>query len=373
MQDTTIFSPLVPRRDPTHTLGPMMKPVKISLQDLASFTRQLSFLLSSGLSVHNILNFYASNGNSNLAHIIAELDQHICQGVSLSKALRRYPDIFPPYYIGLVETGEHSSTLEQSIAKLADLLEQELSLRRKITAALTYPLFIAVISFLCLGCFVAFILPSLTQLFANLNQKLPWSTQLLVWAGKIAGPAVFLVIAAMIARFFFPKYVATLLRRSKLHPELSEHFLRLPVIGPLWEKIEAARLLFALAIMLESGVHLVKALDQTSRLCSHESMRAKILQTKNLLEQGVPLSEASATTRLFKDPIIHMIRAGEESAKLSSLIGHLSRIMEEEIELSLNTFSALLEPLIMVVLGIISGFIVIGAMSPTIQLLESGL
>jgi type IV pilus assembly protein PilC len=342
----------------------------LSRQTLCIVTRQMSAMIKAGISMHQALAFCAES-DPVASPVLEEVCGKIESGYSMSGALREYPETFDAVYVGLVHAGELSGRMNEMLAKLADILERELDLRKRMVSVVTYPAVLLAVSMLGTLGFIFFVLPQLTPLFMDLNVELPWPTKVLLSLRTVLLPlGIFLTTALMIVAVMKSTLIAYIQARPSLERRLAYIPLGLPVIGKVYEKLITARVLYSLATMLEVGVTMSQALARVEGTTGNAYVGYRLARARIDLADGCSVTECFQVNQVFPDTALQLIAAGEESARLVDMFTYVARHFDEEVEQSMDAAAGLLEPLIMVVMGLIVGFITIAAALPTIKLLQ---
>lgn len=343
----------------------------LSRHALSIITRQLSAMIKAGIPLHQAVAFCAESDP-----VAAPMLQDVCNkietGYSLSGALKEYPESFDAVYVGLVHSGELSGRLNEMLGKLADILEREVELRKRMISVVTYPSVLLAVSMLGTLGFIFFVLPQLTPLFLDLKVDLPWPTKVLLGLRTVLLPATVvggtLGLTLFLARSRIAAYIQA---RPALERRLASIPLSLPVLGGVFDKMITARVLYSLATMLEVGVTMGQALARAEGATGNAYVGYRLARARLDLVDGSSVTECFANHRVFPETALQLIAAGEESARLVDMFTYVAKHFDEEVESSMDAAAGLLEPLIMVVMGLIVGFITIAAALPTIHLLQN--
>jgi len=358
--------------DPEPEKAPKPKRFKrFSRYKLAVFTRQIAVMLMSGIQLHLTVSF-AAESDEELRPMLEQVLKKIESGYQFSAALQEASRTFDPVYIGLIQAGELSGRLPSILSKLADALEREVELRKRLVSAVTYPIVLLAICFLGTLGFIFFILPTLTPLFNDLQVELPLPTRILLASRDFIIPVT--AVAAGLSFLFYvlrDKIGDYIKSRPTLERQLAAVPFELPVIGAVYEKIVTARVLYSLSTMLDVGITLNQALARAETAAGNALVAFRLSKARFDLADGVGVTECFRMNNLFTPSALYLISAGEEAARLAEMFKFVARILDEEVEYAVQSASSVLEPLIMVVMGFIVGFITISAALPTIQLLEN--
>lgn len=342
----------------------------MSLHTLSVFTRQLSAMLKAGIALHQSVSFCAESDPES-APVLEDICRKIESGFSFSGALREYPECFNAVYVGLIHAGELSGRLNEMLARLADILERELELRKRMISVVTYPAMLMGVSILGTLGFIFFVLPQLEPMFLDLGVDLPWPTQVLLSLRTLLLPVtVVLAVTLLLLALLRGQIVAYIKARPGLERKLAYIPLSTPVLGPVYEKLITARVLYSLATMLEVGVAMSQALARAEGATGNAYIGFRLSRARQELADGSSVTECFANNQVFPDTAMQLIAAGEESARLVEMFTYVAKHFDEEVEQSMNSAAGLLEPLIMVGMGLVVGFIVVAAALPTIKLLQ---
>lgn len=341
------------------------------LLDLALATRQLAVMLNSGIDVVrslDVLQMADYGPRLNLAW--NDLSNSLNKGYSLSRAMGRHPGVFSPVFTGLVKAGESSGSLVANLDSLADQLEREVALRQKLSAALIYPAFVFVV---CCGAVLLLtqkVLPTLINgVFKETGTELPLITQSVVWVGNLLNSNGFYHVvlpALFLGTLFGANYARTAGGRYRLQWLLK----RIPGVRELLRAASAARFSRTMGALSACGLPLIHSLELTDMVLSDYEMSRAIDKIVAGLEEGDSFAELIRQSQAFPALVVGFTELGEETGKLSTCYKHLAEMLEEEIDLLLNTLMSALEPLMIGVMGCIVGYIVIAMFLPLYQMLN---
>lgn len=353
--------------------GPALKepkPKRFSRHKLSIFTRQLAVMLKAGIQLHMAVLFAAESEpelNSMLTRILRRLES----GYSFSAAIQDASRSFDTVYVGLVKAGEMSGRLHEMLERLADVTEREVELQKRIISIVTYPLMLLLVCFLGTIGFIFFVLPTLTPLFKDLGVDLPLPTRILLASRDFILPgAAALLIVSLLFYFLKDRLIDAIKQRPSLERRLARMPFLVPVAGGVYDKLVTARVLYSLSTMLDVGITLNQALAMAEATAGNAYVAYKLGRARMDLADGVGVTDCFRLNELFSPSALHLISAGEESARLSEMFAFVARVFDEEVEYSLQSAASILEPLIMVVMGVVVGFVTISAALPTITLLQ---
>ncbi len=347
---------------------------RISQDDVVIFTRQFCAMVTSGLQLHQSLYFYAeSEPDHPLAKVIGEVADRVGEGNTLSHSMSRFPDIFSEVYIGLIAAGESTGMLAPVLSKLADLSEKNQRIRKKVWSTLTYPMVLLAVSFMCVLAFLYFVLPMMVPLFSTLAVELPLPTRMLLTLSEVIKHPAFLTaaIAAPIVMWMAWPFINTILLSNPARlRSLHRIPLDIPHVGRMIEKVITARILFSMATLLDSGYALNATLEKCEKVAGNAEVAWRLRKARELLVEGCSAAECLGQAQVFPSGAIQMIAVGEEAAHLSEMISRVAQVYEDDVELALLDLAAMLEPAILIGMGLVVGFVVLAAVLPTVQLLN---
>jgi len=342
---------------------------QVPIEDLATATRQLATLLSAGLALDETLNTVASQlEHPQLAKTLNRVREAVVQGEAFHLALANEGTLFPTIYTSMVEVGENSGTLDQALANLADLLEEQARLRSRITAALAYPLLMAVVGSGVLLFLVGFVLPKVTRMLVDLDQVLPLPTQILIAASRLLHNYSWLLFGGLILTLLLVRHWAN---KEQGRLTLDRWRLKLPMIGRLNLLIATSRFSRTMATLLGAGQPLLRALEITGKLLNNLILQQAIERTSNQVREGASLAAPLQKEKIFPPMLIQMIAVGEKSGELDQMLKRVADTSDQQVEMSINRLLALLEPIMILIMGISVGFIVLAILLPIFQASQS--
>lgn len=338
---------------------------KVSAADLASATRQLATLLSAGLPLDEVLATVADQTDqATLNRTFSTIREEILQGEPLYKALAGHHKVFPALFINMVQVGESSGTLDQVLHRLADFLDDQARIRSRIQAALAYPVLMTLVGTGVLIFLFAFVIPKITRMLDEMGQALPWPTKLLISSTHVLATWWWLIALAVIA-------TATALVRYRQTPhgrlKLDRMVLKLPLYGRLHLLIATAWFSRTLGTLLQSGVPLLKALDIAGGLLKNRVLMNAIETAQREVKEGGTLAKTLRETAVFPPMLAQITAAGEKSGQLETMLFRVAETYEHQTDLSITSLLALLEPLMILVMGSIVGFVVLAVLLPIFE------
>jgi general secretion pathway protein F len=315
---------------------------RVGLLDLSVATRQLATLLAANLPLMEALNALVDQvDHKDLKKVIASIREQVREGSSLAAALNHHPRVFSDVYINMVHAGETSGSLDGMLLRLADFLEHQVKLRNRLIATFTYPIFMLVIGSIILFGLVTFVVPKVTAIFEEMHQALPLPTVLLINVSHfLSNYWWFLLLLVLVSAVTIERYVKT----SKGRTQYDHLLMRLPLLGRVTLLVALSRFTRTLSTLLMSGVSLLTALD--------------------VVKKAEPLRKSG----LFPPLITHMIAIGEKSGELEPMLIKVSEAYDNEVETTITTFTALLGPVMILLMGVMILFIVMAVLLPIFEL-----
>ncbi len=359
---------LIPKIDSPFALIKRIRE-KITTNDVANFTRQLSTMINAGLPITEALLILRSQAKKSMQTVVAQLLADVEAGDSFSNALIKHPKVFGKTYIALVKSGEVGGVLDAVLMRLADNLEKQQEFGSKVKGALIYPVIIVFGMFVVGIIMLVFVIPRLLSLYSDLNAELPVPTKILIGVSDFFVHYWFIVFALLGIGFYVLRlYRATPEGRRKI----DELIFKIPVYGDLQRQIILTDLTRTLAMMVGAGVPILDALHITSEVVGNTLVSDALIDASNQVEKGFPVAFAfSKHPEAFPFILSQMIAVGEETGKMDEILGKISHIFEVESDEKVKGLTAAIEPIVMAVLGIGVGFLVIAVILPIYSLTSS--
>ncbi|MBU4317649.1 MAG: type II secretion system inner membrane protein GspF, partial [Proteobacteria bacterium] len=339
---------------------------RVKPAETAIITRQLSTLLSAGLPLVTALDTIVPQMKAHaFKTILAQIKDAIVEGSSFADALADYPETFSPLYYNMVKAGESSGTLEIVLARLADITEKQQALNSRIQAAMIYPIFMGFIGFAVLAFLMTVVVPQITSIFEDMNQALPTPTVVLIsissfiksywWALFLLGILLFILFR----RFR---------RTEKGRYYWNKAQLGFPLAGNLAKKLAISRFSRTLGSLLANGVPMMNALAIVKNISPNVLISKAVENAAEDVGKGRGLAQSLGESNIFPNLPVQMIQIGEQSGELESMLGKIADIYESDVEISILKLTSLLEPLIILVMAVMVGFIVISICLPIIEM-----
>jgi type IV pilus assembly protein PilC len=340
---------------------------KITQKDLALFTRQLSTMLKAGVPLMQSFDIVGrGHANPSMARLMNDIRMDVETGTSLNQAFRKYPLYFDPLFCNLVAAGEQAGILETLLDRLAMYQEKTIALKGKIKKALFYPVMIILVAILVTAVIMIFVIPSFKSVFTSFGADLPAPTLIVIAMSDFFVAYWYIVFGILFGGIYF--LVQAWRRSPKVQNVIDRMLLKLPVLGEMLQKASIARWSRTLATTFAAGVPLVEALDSVGPASGNAVYKEATKSVQTEVNVGTSLAQAMQNTGVFPNMAVQMTQIGEESGSLDSMLSKVADYYEREVDETVDALSSLLEPMIMVILGVIIGGIVIAIYMPIFKL-----
>ncbi len=325
---------------------------------LPSTTRQLATLLSSGVPLMDALSSLSEENRGAWKDMLVNIKERIASGSSYSKALEAYPDIFPDFYVNMVAAGEASGNLDKVLRRLSDFLESQANLKSKVRTSMIYPIFMICVGFVVLSFLFTFVIPKITKIFKDTEHALPLITIVLIIVSDIFQHYWWLLIGILLGGLFgFQRF------REKNRLFIDRLFMRLP--GNMLQSLYFGRFTRTLAFLLEGGLPFLRALELASKSIGNTLLEKRLQEAGRRVAEGARLS---ATLEGFPPVLIQLISTGEKSGQLVQVLEKAADSYEEEFSRRVQKALSILEPAMILIMGLIVGLIVLAVLLPIFQL-----
>ena len=341
---------------------------KVKQKDITVFTRQFATMINAGLPLVKCLNILAEQTESPaLTEIITDVQHEVEMGRSLSEALAKHPDTFKELYSSMVKAGEIGGVLDDVLLRVANTLESEDEIRRRIKSAMTYPIAMLGISVLLLVVMLIFVVPTFERMFSDMGANLPFLTKIIITVSHflVSWKGAILVIALIVGIVFLRRWLKTPNGRRKLDALK----LRLPVFGSLFHKMSLSRFSRTLGTLVASGVPILQALEITSNTVGNVLVADAVDSVRAGVKEGDSIARPLGQSPLFPPMVTQMLAIGEETGALDTMLNKVSDFYDSEIAATVEALTSLLEPLMIVGLGVVVWDIVIALYMPIFSLI----
>lgn len=329
---------------------------QLKIKTLVILSRQIATMLNSGISIIKCIDILHNQAQDHkLKATLSEIYQEIQKGNLLSGTLKEQGQVFPNLFIAMVEAGEKSGSLDEAFKRLANHYEKEKELQEKVKNAMIYPVILSMVSIAVLVILLVYVMPNFFSMFESMLDTLPWNTKLLLNASNYLienGVSILVVVASMILGLML------VARQPQAKRYMQQIYLNLPIIGKLNKIIISARFAETLSTLYASGLSLIEGIDMTKKVVNNAQLDVGLNTVKEEIAMGVPLSTALQDIQFFPEMLIHMIQIGENSGQLEEILEKTAEFYEQEADSAIKKMIALLEPSMIVILGLTVGFIV---------------
>lgn len=337
-------------------------------KDFIIFLRQFATLISAGILLVESLDLLAEQTtNPRLKAILEDLSIEVQEGSPLSVSMSKHPAVFPNLLIQMIQSAEVSGRLEEVLEQMANYYEKQYRNKQKVTTAMTYPIVVGVLALVITAFLLIFIVPIFGEMFASFGSELPAITQMVLGLSQWFQKYWVLILVFLLATIFLLRYLS---QRDKMAYSFDYLQLKIPIIGMFLQKTILARMTQTLSSLLNSSVPILQALDVTSQVVDNRVVEEVLLAAKKDVEQGESLAKPMEAHWFFPNLIIQMIKVGEASGSLDEMLKKASDIYEQEVEEASEKLQSLIEPLLIVFLSVIVGFIVLSIVIPMFGLFE---
>jgi type IV pilus assembly protein PilC len=339
---------------------------KVKQRAIAVFTRQLATMIDAGLPLVQSLEVLSSQqDNKVFKNIIREIREDVEGGSTFAGALKKHPLTFNELFTSLVIAGEEGGILDNILTRLANYIEKAETLKKKVRSALVYPATIVGVAIIVVIILMIFVIPVFETMFKSAGQTLPLPTLIVLTLSKLIKKYVIILIPAVILLFYLSKkYYQTDGGKALIDRLL----LKLPVFGPLFQKISVARFSRTLGTLVSSGVPILDGLSIVSKTSGNRTVETAILNARASIREGETIAEPLNRSGIFPPMVIQMISVGESTGALDSMLAKIADFYEEEVDVAVGNLTSLLEPFLMIFLGVVIGGVVISMYLPIFQM-----
>ncbi len=335
---------------------------KIKVKEISIFCRQMYTMLDAGVPLINALNLMSTQvTNKHLVEIVKELEEDVRKGEMLSNSMRKFPEAFPTLLTSMVESGEASGNLDEMFLRMSTHFEKENKINNKVKAAMIYPIILAIVGVAALIVVMTFVMPTFVSLFDSSGAELPVATRMLIGISDFMAKHFIIVLGILIAIVvgivIFSKTESGIYFFAKLK-------ITFPLIRDLNRKMIVSRFTRTLSTLLASGVSLVESLPIVSAVLNNVIAEDEVLKIRERVVKGEGLSTPIEDCELFPPMLSSMVRIGEESGALDDMLNKTADFYDEEVEQAIQTLTSMLEPIMIIIMGLVVGFMVIALMLP---------
>ena len=333
---------------------------------LAVYTRQFSTMIDAGLPIVQCLSVLSEQSESKvLRRVTAIIARDVEGGATLAEAFRKHPRTFSELYVNMLQAGEAAGILDVVLQRLATYIEKSASLKRKVKSAMVYPATIISVAILVVIFMMTFVIPTFAQMFSQLGAELPLPTKIVLAISEFTRSYIVLIMAGLIGLVFAVRAFYRTDRGSRVIDRL---MLKIPVAGMLIQKVAVARFTRTLGTLIAAGVPILEGLRITARSAGNRVVEAAVMQAREAVTVGRPLSEPLRIAPVFPVMVTHMISVGESTGALDQMLSKIADFYDDEVDTAVGALMSLLEPVMIVILGVIIGGLVISLYLPIFKI-----
>jgi type IV pilus assembly protein PilC len=339
------------------------------LKDLAVVSKQMAVMISSGVTLLRTLEIVGEQTeNKTLASAFADVRREVGQGSSLSAAMERRPKVFPLLMVNLVRVGEAGGFLDEALESIAKNFETELKLQQKVKGAMAYPIVVLCVAIIAVIAMLVFVVPTFERLFAGFGSELPGPTQVLIALSRSAVVWLpLLIAAAVIGGIWYSRNK----QEDRVRKAVDTFKVKMPVFGPLFRKVAIARFSRNLAIMLSAGVPMLQAIGLVSRVSNNWVVEQALADAEESVRNGRPFAQPLAQHEVFPPMVTQMVAVGEDSGALDQMLESVAQFYDREVETAADQLASMIEPLLIVFVGVVIGGMVIALYLPIFNMVAA--
>jgi len=345
---------------------PAMFGKKVSTKELVIFTRQFATMIDSGLPLVQCLDILSSQQeNPTFKGVLLKVKESVESGSTFADALAKHPKVFDQLFVSLVAAGEVGGILDTILNRLASYTEKSMKLKKQIKGAMVYPATVMSVAVVVVGVILVFVIPTFAKMFADFGSDLPGPTKVVIALSNFLKKYIIVIIAGIFALVFaVKKYYATKNGRKTL----DRMALRAPVIGPLIRKVSVAKFTRTLGTLVSSGVPILDGLDIVARTAGNVIVEEAIMKVRQSISEGKTIAEPLAQSGVFPPMVVQMISVGEATGAMDAMLSKIADFYDDEVDNAVSAMTAMLEPMLMVFLGVVVGGLVIAMYLPIFKI-----
>ncbi len=342
---------------------------KVKLESLVVFSRQFATMINAGISIVKCLDILETQTrDAALKTVLIAVRRDVKDGQSLTDALAKHPAVFNKLFVNMIRAAEIGGILDVILDRLAGFLEKEMEIKQKVKSAMMYPCIVLVFAFLIVIALFVFVLPRFKDIFSTMNVDMPPTTQFLFDASDFVLHFWWIIITICVTAYFlFIKYSKTTAGRYRIDGIK----LKFPIIGDLTLKVSVSRFARTFGTLIASGVPMMRSLEIIGETSGNAVLASAVNNARSSIREGQKISAPLASSGLFPAMVTHMIDVGEETGRLSEMLVKVSDFYDNEVDAMIKGLTSLIEPMLIVFMGVVVGFIAISVMSPIFKLVSS--
>jgi type IV pilus assembly protein PilC len=339
---------------------------KVKNADIILFARQFSTMIDAGLPIIQCLDIlYTQQSNATFRKMLKEIKESVEGGATLAEALKKFPKHFDDLFVNMIAAGEAGGILDAILRRLAAYMEKTAKLKAKVKGAMTYPIVTLLVAVLVLAVILIFVIPVFEEMFADFGGELPTATKIVVaMSDMVKSKAVYIVIAIIIGIFAFKKFYST----EKGTAVIDDLVLKFPVFGDLLRKVAVAKFTRTMGTMLASGVAILEALDIVAKTSGNKTIERAIYDVRSGIAEGRTMADPLAESNVFPPMVCQMISVGESTGALDAMLEKIADFYDEEVDQAVENLTSLIEPFMLVFLGVTIGGLVVAMYLPIFKM-----
>jgi type IV pilus assembly protein PilC len=339
---------------------------KVKDKDLAIYTRQFSTMIDAGLPIAQCLSILSEQSESKtLREVTTRIAKDVEGGTTLADSFRKYPKAFDDLFTNMLAVGESGGVLDVVLQRLSGYIEKAAALKRKVKGAMVYPITIIGVAFLVIIFMMIFVIPTFAKMFEGLGAELPLPTKIVMWLSDFVQKFIIFIILGIAAMIWALKRYYATDNGSKV---IDRILLKVPVIGTLIKKVAVARFTRTMGTLLASGVPILEGLMITARSSGNRVVEAAVMHARGAVMAGRTLADPLRSTPVFPPMVVHMINVGENTGALDNMLSKIADFYDDEVDTAVNSLTALLEPMMIVFLGVVVGGLVVAMYLPIFKM-----
>ncbi len=339
---------------------------KIQQHDIIIFCRQFSTMIDAGLPIIQCLDIlHSQQDNKTFKKMLKDIKTSVESGQTLAESLKKYPDQFDDLFVNMVAAGEAGGILDVILRRLSTYMEKAAKLKGQVKGAMTYPIITLVIAFGVIAVILVFVIPVFEEMFADFGEALPAPTQMVIGASEfVQGNILFIIIGIVLFIFAFRRFGKTERGRAFIDDKM----LKLPIVGILLRKVAVARFTRTMGTMLSSGVAILEALDIVAKTSGNKTIETALYSVRTSIAEGQTIADPLSRTGVFPPMVCQMIAVGESTGAVDQMMEKIADFYEEEVDQAVDNLTSMIEPIMLVFLGVTIGGLVVSMYLPIFQM-----
>jgi type IV pilus assembly protein PilC len=339
---------------------------RVKQRDVILFARQFSTMIDAGLPIIQCLDIlYSQQGNATFKKMLKEIKESVEGGATLAEALKKFPKQFDSLFVNMIAAGEAGGILDGILRRLAAYMEKAAKLKAQVKGAMTYPIVTLIIAVVVLAVILVFVIPVFEEMFADFGGELPLPTQIVVAMSDMAkSKIVYIIIGLFLFTIAFKKFYGT----EKGREIVDNLLLKIPIFGDLLRKVAVAKFTRTMGTMLSSGVAILEALDIVAKTAGNKTVEKAIYNVRKGIAEGRTMADPLAQSGVFPSMVCQMISVGESTGALDAMLGKIADFYDEEVDQAVENLTALIEPFMLVFLGVTIGGLVVAMYLPIFKM-----